>query len=60
MIRTITIVLIIILLYYFLSKYSFQFKSLYHTLKINPLLRMKLFRVIGAVLYRLFIKRKIF
>ena len=60
MVRVILIVSLVITIFYIWNKYKFVLKSIYQTLKVNSLLRMRLFRIVFSVISRLIFKRKIF
>ncbi|MAN35520.1 MAG: hypothetical protein CMF89_03935 [Candidatus Marinimicrobia bacterium] len=57
MTRISIIILILIAVYLFIRSNAYFFKSIYETLKINRLLRIRLLRFIFSVLYRIFFRR---
>ena len=60
MIRIYLLILAIIIIVYIYNKKKYFFKSIYHTLRINKLLRIKLVKFLIAIISRLFFRKRFF
>ena len=60
MIRISLIVLAIIIIVYTYNKKKYLFKSIYQTLRINKLLRMRIFRFLISIISRLIFRKRFF